>query len=412
MKTLVILMASPLTTQIYSHVGIPYLKRHFKILVLDCSLLLEYSKPTQTHIKSDGVDVIGVNNLSHLNNLLVNYKPQYALDFIGLQPKFMPICRLLDRNSVKLFIQRTGPLPGERSIKFRGEIATAVNVSQENMVSHREVFGGLSILKAWSFARRFFPKFLERLNFLILIARFRRFKNVGALLAGKESLDRITRHANPILWIGSNDYHHFMQSSTFSKDSFQGYFNSKGYVVFIDDCIAESHDWEILGMEAPVTREKYYREMNQFFNEFEKIVNLEVVVAGHPNARTNPNYGSNFGNRKVVFGATAQLVKGATVCATHFSTATSFAVLAAKPIISLTSQELEGTFLGKRISTMSLILNTTLISISSPIRESHLEQVMDVDNEKYLNYRDNYLCDPRSSETSPWQEFIEYTQNY
>jgi hypothetical protein len=412
MKTLVILMASPLTAQIYDHVGIPYLKEHFKVLVLDCSLLLEYSKPTQTSIKSDGVEIIGVKSLSHLNDLLVNYNPQYAIDFIGLQPKFLPICRLLNRNSVKLFIQRTGPLPGARGIKFRGETAVAVNVIQENRDIHRAGFRGVSNFKVLSLACRYFPKFLERLSFLVLIVRFKRFRNVGALLAGKESLDKITRHANPILWIGSNDYHHFMRSSAFSKDLFQDYKNNKGYIVFIDDCIAEAHDWEILGMKAPVTREKYYREMRDVFDEFEKILNLEVVVAGHPNAITNANYSSNFGNRQIVFGATAKLVKGATVCATHFSTATSFAVLAGKPIISLTSEELEGTPVGKRISIMSLVLNTTFISISSPIHESHLEQVMEVDTEKYLNYKENYLRDPRCSEASPWQEFIEYTQNY
>ena len=67
---------------------------------------------------------------------------------------------------------------------------------------------------------------------------------------------------------------------------------------------------------------------------------MPVVVMGHPN-RIRRKHSEKMGDHQVVYGNTAALAMAASMVLIHSSMATSFAVLARKPILSLTSFELD-----------------------------------------------------------------------
>ena len=183
------------------------------------------------------------------------------------------------------------------------------------------------------------------------------------------------------------------------------------YLLFIDDCLAQANDWLLVGIQPPVSPKLYFKEMTEAFDSLEKIFGKKVVIAGHPNARNDLSYSKNFGGREVYFGITPQLVQNSYLCLIHCSTATSFAILAEKPLISLISDELLSNSYGNKIRFMSHLLNTTLISISSPIHDLEKNNILNVDYQKYLSYKQNFLYGSKCVEARPWQEFLTYQSN-
>ena len=91
----------------------------------------------------------------------------------------------------------------------------------------------------------------------------------------------------------------------------------------------------------------------------------------------------------------------------HSSMATSFAVLARKPILSLTSFELDRSNYGQLIRAMSSALVVTcLYERAGHWRSSDL--CHSVDEKKYRAYESDYLRSEKSTESVPWGALIEY----
>jgi hypothetical protein len=108
----------------------------------------------------------------------------------------------------------------------------------------------------------------------------------------------------------------------------------------------------------------------------------------------------------VFFGQTANLAIECELALVHFSTATSFAVLANKRIVSLTSDALSGTHYGKNIEELSRILGTTLLSISQKTLPISFEVNLDID--LYKEYTRKFLFGEYCEETEPWGELKKY----
>jgi hypothetical protein len=407
-ETLFILMAAPLTAQNYDRVGIPYLKSRFRIIVLDCARLMNYSDVPGVDLKAIDIELHKVPDFYTLEALILRYKPQLALDFIGQSTKNIKFAQVLKKNGVKLFIERTGPLPIEQSLD-PALFNHGVSASQQESCSLDSMRACISRLLnqllvticGWGL------RIWNKSKYEIFLFRFKRHAPAGALLAGDASLDRVTAQADHILWIGSNDYHTYTTNYN-QLNEFPTGLKGELYILFIDDCIAQANDWHLLGIQPPVSPNSYFKEMMKAFDSLENIFGMRIVIAGHPNAKNDVNYSTNFGGREVYFGITAQLVHNSYLCLIHCSTATSFAVLANKPLISLISDELLSNSYGNKIRLMSNLLGTTLISISLPIHDLAQNNILDVDYRKYLSYKRNFLYGSKCVEIKPWQEFLTY----
>jgi hypothetical protein len=389
-----ILLGAPYTSQNRNRIGVPFLDKDFELMVLDCCELL--GRPTN-HVSEMVISdrfYIKVSSFSELRKLLTDFKPQIALNFIGVNHLLFRIARVLNKIKAILFFERTGPRPVFPQI-IKRDVETAV-LGAESL----NIYQRLYLLVDYNL-----KKVPQKINYEFTKLRVKNLNSYGVILAGDANVDYLASRANPFLRIASNDYHSFHRALT-EKSMSSSQFINQGFLLFIDDCVAEASDWILLGLASPVEPESYFAEMRFFFDRLEEFFNLPVVVAGHPNAENDPNYSTKFGGRKVFFGQTAHLAIECELALVHFSTATSFAVLANKRIISLTSDALSGTHYGRNIEGLSRILGTPLLSISQKTLPVSLEVKPNIG--LYKDYVRKYLSGEFCEETEPWGELKKY----
>ena len=82
---------------------------------------------------------------------------------------------------------------------------------------------------------------------------------------------------------------------------------------------------------------------------WKKKYNLPVVIALHPVSVERLNE-SDFDGRKLIYGKTTQLIHHAEFVVSHYSTSLINAVLTKKPVIIVSSREIEGSLRGRQQS--------------------------------------------------------------
>lgn len=122
--------------------------------------------------------------------------------------------------------------------------------------------------------------------------------------------------------------------------------------IFLDEFIPFHSDYLYQKQMAPVTAERYYPLLNNFFDRVEKALDVEVIIAAHPKSWYDklPDY---FNGRRVVKGDTCQLVRGCKAVIAHSSTSVNFAVLYYKPVILITCADLDKDWFGDNIRAMA-----------------------------------------------------------
>src|SRR3546814_15078066 len=94
--------------------------------------------------------------------------------------------------------------------------------------------------------------------------------------------------------------------------------------------------------------------MRRFLSQLELQWGMPVVVAAHPSARNDERVRCCFEKQQeLAFGRTADLVRHAQGVLIHGSTAVSFAVLGNRPLLFLSSEELQRSSYGLHVQTMA-----------------------------------------------------------
>ncbi|WP_123887383.1 hypothetical protein [Flavobacterium aquidurense] len=184
-----------------------------------------------------------------------------------------------------------------------------------------------------------------------------------------------------IIDVNTVDYDKFLiekQKEEKSKDD---------YVVFLDQYFPYHPDTVFFNIKT-VEANRYYRELNDFFDRFEKSTSLKVVIAAHPKAvlYTNEN---PFNGREVVFYKANEMVKDASIVLTHNSTAICFPICYKKRLVLLTNKYLEETFLDYELS-LNAIKNASGCSIIC-MDSDQIDVPIEIDEKLYREYRYKYL---------------------
>lgn len=111
------------------------------------------------------------------------------------------------------------------------------------------------------------------------------------------------------------------------------------YILFLDEYLPFHPDLYLLGMNT-ISFEKYYEQLNKYFDKVELTFGKPIVIAAHPKALKykEKNY---FNGRKVYFGKTSQLTKNADFVIAHMSTSISYSILYGKKLHFITSQDIK-----------------------------------------------------------------------
>jgi hypothetical protein len=203
-----------------------------------------------------------------------------------------------------------------------------------------------------------------------------------------------------ILWLHTLDYDLYLdEKMRLDKDRDE-------YIVFLDEYVPFHPDYLHLEVRAPATPEQYYPVLNRFFDHLERKTGKRVVIAAHPCSHYEkmPDY---YEKREVIRGETIRLVKGADIVLTHSSTAVNFAVLFNKPLMFVTTREVDR-HQKQLITNMSFLLGKKPIRIDESYESKiNLENELAIDSDKYEKYKNDYIKKNGSPEQKFWQIFAD-----
>jgi hypothetical protein len=401
---IVFLLGAPLTEQNFNRLGIPYLSNHFEIVIFDCIGLLGRSREGIASRLANWPKYLIVDSIKDLDFQIGEFRPDYVIDGFGFDmSRTEDVLRIVEKYKSNYVVVKTGNLPEISKIdRMKNIFIQLFNKKKYVTNSGRVEVAGLSESLANKIARPFKRQ--------LVYMRLNKFRPFIGLLAGNKAVNQYTARSNPIIWIGSNDYHTY--SRTVKEMAFNGGLHEKqNFILFIDDCLPKADDFAILKLPAPVTEAAYYPALNRFFEEIESIYGMQVLIAGHPNSVSDVNYQSNMGNRVVEFGRTAELVINSSLVLIHGSTATSFAVLAKKPTIFLTSHELANSYYGAHVRSMAKTLGSPLVYIDDCAEQKRDLRNVVANEYKYSYYKDNFICNKQVNEVEPWGAFTDFVKH-
>jgi len=149
----------------------------------------------------------------------------------------------------------------------------------------------------------------------------------------------------------------------------------------------------LVGLSEEVDPKDWYPKLDKFFGFIERELENKVEIAIHPK-HVGRDHQPMFGGRSSVGGKTPELVKNASLVIATNSTSISFAVAFAKPLILVTSNQIQN---GRDQYKASLIANIAtetgarIFNIDREYTEQDLREAMVIDHAKYESYKRKYL---------------------
>ena len=183
-----------------------------------------------------------------------------------------------------------------------------------------------------------------------------------------------------------------LKSHSFDYNIYLENISKKKYldkIVFIDQDWPLPFELVIRGGKKFVTFDNYWKSLNLFFDYLENKFNKEVIIARHPRAKKNVK----ISNKKIVYNFTEQLIKYSFLNITHTSNAIQFSLLYKKPLLIISTNELEqnqDTAVYSDMLALSKSLNKSILNIDR-FSELQLLKEMKVNNQIYNTYINNYI---------------------
>ena len=383
-KAIAILSGVNLDQKNIERFGISYFTSTFNVVFYDMRRLLKrrvcYENLDRRY---HGATVIEIDNIATLRAQLSSDKPWFAIDFVGDDPERGLIREVCKELNILFVLQATGNFPTiPVSNKIFFEVSTILSSSSSDSRM------GRLINYSKSLSKRLINKIA--MHWISMNATRVSPPDV-ALLSGRAALNDWTSTSKKIIWVPSQDTERFWGSGR--ENINESVLVDK--IVFIDDDLPNSRDNSLFGIK-PISPDNYYASMNNFFAFLDAKFNGEVVIASRHSADTEMQY-ERFNSRRCVKGKTLELIEASAMTIVHASTAVSYAVLARKPILIVTTNELLDDPYQISIDALAYSLRKKVINTSNS-KYIGIEDEARVDEnlwklyeEEYLNYNNSNL---------------------
>ena len=375
-KRVIFLVQSAFNLRDYRRFGIEILQQNsFKVEVWDVSpVLYPNLYPDYTPLGSFRYDgLILFHDKSNLYSKVSGLKSSdFVMNIIVYNFTSFKIYRALSKSAADYAVFMAGALPTISSGKSK-------------------FFFYLKKLRSLTF-KKVLDIIFPRLPF-----RWFGIKSAKLILAGgKKSL--VYRYPvtvnTEVLWAHALDYDLYLKEKNILLVD-------RRIAVFLDIHLPFHSDAIYFKVKSSVSADKYYPLLNKFLNLVEKQLGLKVIIAAHPlsNYEESPDY---FDGRKHIKGQTISLVKQSRLVLCHHTTALSFANLFYKPVVFLTSSELDKDYEGPYINMMAEWFGKKPIFID---RDNNIDWnfELSVPKEHYYNYRQAYIKTDHSEDLPFWQ---------
>jgi hypothetical protein len=374
-----------LTQNIYDRIGAEIISGYFDVVIIDClEWIRQYDqKPAYNEMQSENIHK--VDSESAFREVFRRTLPSFVLDFVGrgeFTRKIQETCR--EFNALYITHLLT-PFPNP--------------ISQKN------------------FRRSFISEPVATLNkvFRYILRQFFEDRPLPpdiALLAGSESSNAWTETAKNKIFTATPGYfelNRIQKSIEDNKITIPGVPKSE-YILFIDDCLAMSFDF-VLGAHKPIVEpSEYFPVLRQFFSRLESRFKMPVVIAAHPNGKEFHGYKDYFGERMVLFDATAELSLNCLFAMTHYSSAITYPVLLRKPILLLNSRKLKKQAQGIAINYIAALLQCPQVSIDEDLDSLELARLdaSSVSESCYKAYQEKYITNAVPMDNNPFEPLLKY----
>ena len=151
---------------------------------------------------------------------------------------------------------------------------------------------------------------------------------------------------------------------------------------------------EIIEKTSEIVRsEDWYPILNRFFDDVEKSLDLKVSISVHPK-HIGRDHRPLFGQRETLGGQTAEVVSHCKLVIATNSTAISYAIAFAKPLVLVTSDKIENSqdqYKSSLIQNISRDTGATIFNIDRQYSTQEIESALVIDHDKYESYKQKYL---------------------
>jgi len=331
------LVESPFSERDWDRFGIADLLSMFDVRILDFTPVVHpglWRSKGPTQILGDRV--ISIFELSEVTTILEEHQPKACLSNLGEGETRSSLFRELNSCGVLIAEFQLGSMPTPETssfsslekIEFRLKQASSATELPRILVEH------------WK--RRKLKQDLPHIFFR----------------AGTSAGGRHPQLGREIVDVHSLDYEAFRESAP--PTSTQVTRN----VVYLDQDIGFHSDLQTLRMRSPATPSVFYTELTSYFNWLQDECGLTVVICPHPRAGKK-DLANRFPGLKISDVGTAREIYGSCSVLGHVSTSFSFAVLAQRPTLILTSDELTSSWYWPYIQMFTDELKAPLVNLSN-----------------------------------------------
>jgi len=202
-----------------------------------------------------------------------------------------------------------------------------------------------------------------------------------------------------IVDVNTVDYDQYLRSTVIVED------HKNDNIVFLDQYLPYHPDAINFNIKT-VEPIRYYQELNAFFDKLEIIIEKKIIIAAHPKAEQYRSF-NPFNGREILFNQSNKLVKCSSLVLTHASTAVCFPICYQKPIILISSNQINETL--PHFNLMAKAIEKTcdakLIDIDA---DDQIVIPSSINEVKYRDYKYNYLTSTSSEHLLSNNIFINY----
>jgi len=371
-KNVIYLISSPLAQRDYERFGIEkWLDRGWEVLVFDVTKIVK--KDFWNHVDGEKISV--------------NY---VTIKIFETDKEALSEIDLIKGNTIFIDILE-GSLFEE---KFRGL------AKQKGQLI--KLFVGVIPSQKQKFIK-YLTRNLSRPKILLdlVVRQFYRFKEVEpdyVVVGGSKSEQSLKYTKSKIIRAHNLDYDFYINDSVTQE-------KKEPYILFLDEDACYHSDYIALGIKPCGTPSDYFPKINSGLHAIAKKFNLEVIVAAHPRSSLEDKpYSFEFPVQK---NNTYDLVKNASLVIAHGSTAIQFAIILRKPILLVTTNELEAGFCSGAYKNFRSELNKSIINFDNYTDKQYLSIESSVDDDIYDNYFQKYIKQRNTPNKPLWNIVID-----
>ncbi len=172
----------------------------------------------------------------------------------------------------------------------------------------------------------------------------------------------------------------------------------------MDEDAAYHSDYVNLGIKPYVTAVNYYQTMSLGLSQIAEALGCDVKIAAHP--RSDHQSKLYKYSLPILKDQTFELIKKASVVVVHASTALQWAVCMLKPIILVTTDEMNKSVAKQTIEAFAFALGKEVVNINKIPKNYDWKSQLFVNETKYQKYVETYIKQPRSPEKPVWEIVI------